>query len=587
MILQRLAGLYERLLHDCEVEPPGLQRKEIPFVVVLDRDGCFVELIDTREADAKGRKQRGRFFTVPQDIGRSGVSPAANLLWDTVEFVFGIPRSIGPISERLRADALARQQRFIERLEQLPEEIRRNAGVAAVLIFLKRGDYNGVTRHAVWQELRAVNGIVTFKLADSPFLVCEHPNLRDALSSIVASGDEQGGRAQCLVTGEEDDIARLHPFVKGVRGARPSGAKVVSFDDAAFRSYGLQQGNNAPVGRRAASAYAAALNWLLSRRPGEPAHSIVLGDATYVFWAERRHSVEDVFAGFLDEPPPAPRSPDGTVVRQVYQSPRTGLRPFLDDDTQFYVLGLAPNNARLSIRYWRHTTVAEIAERVIQHFDDIEIVAPEVAEPASLRRLLRALAVQGKDENVPPLLAGAVLASALGGGAYPRTLLATAVGRARAEQGVTRARAALMKAWLAREARLTGTPAKEVGVSLDPENRNIGYRLGRLFAVLENVQRTALGRGINATIRDRFYGAASATPVAAFPQLMRLKNHHLGSVRRDRGGLAEWYERQIGEVMEALVEVPPFLTLEDQGRFAVGYYHQRQHRETPKETNDA
>ena len=248
------------------------------------------------------------------------------------------------------------------------------------------------------------------------------------------------------------------------------------------------------------------------------------------------------------------------------------------------MLGLAPNNARLAVRLWNVNTVRELAANIRQHFDDLAIVrSPRDPEYLPLWRLLVATAAQGKSENIPPLLAGEMLRAILAGTPYPQTLLVAALQRIRAEQGaVNYVRAALIKAVLVRNARYS--PAKqEVDVSLDPQNLNIGYRLGRLFAVLERAQALASG-DLNATIRDRFYGAASATPVTAFPYLLnKLAPHHLNKLAT---GQKVWLESLIGQILEAVTQFPPHLNLDDQGRFAIGYYHQRQDFFTKKPSDN-
>jgi CRISPR-associated protein Csd1 len=578
MILQRLSALYDRLLEEGAVEPPGWQRKEITFVVVLDRDGRFVDLEDTRGLDAKGRKTRGRPFVVPRALDRSGTAAPANLLWDNSEYVFGLT-SRGKSHEAGRRKALACQQRFIERLEQLPELLASDVGVAAVRAFLKTGDYGAVQAHPYWPELTESSSLVSFRLDGEQCLVCERPSIRTAITDLH-DGDETPVSGQCLITGSVDQISRLHYSIRALRGTQR--AKLVSFDDPAFRSHGLEQSYNAPVARRSAMAYAAALDWLLAYRPGEPRRRIDAGDTSYVFWAERKDPLEDAFADFLEEPPaPPPATPDSAEMREAFASPYKGLRPLLSDGTRFCVFGIAQNNSRLAVRYWREAPVSEVAAHLLTHFDDIAIAGPGENEPLPLRRILRGLAVQGKDENVPPLLGGTIVAAILDGTEYPLAALQAAIGRCRAERSVTRERAALIKACLARRARLTRLPEMEVGMSLDPDNTSPGYRLGRLFAVLEAIQRRAQP-GINATIRDRFYGAASSTPVVAFPHLLDLKNAHLGKLE---GGLAQWFDRQIEEIVAGLpLDLPTSLTLDERGRFAIGYYHQRHHRQAPKET---
>ncbi len=578
MILQALAAYYQRIAQEgkTQVAPEGFQKQDIPFIIILNKHGEFVGLQDTRQGE--GKKKVARAFEVPKAVKKS-INIAANLLWGSPAYALSRPKPDEKKDAQKLLDRAKKQHAcFITRIrETFPEPVT-DEGIAAVVRFLERGDFSLVFSHPLWPEIEKKGGNITFQLEGDTVLVCQREAVIDALTS--AEPDEMGKRQLCLVSGELDQPVRLHTAIKGVWGAQPSGANIVSFNLPAFTSYGKEQGYNAPVGRKAEFAYTTALNTLLAR--GSRQH-IQVGDATTVFWAAQANPIEEWFADLFGRTDKGEAEPDSEPIRALYAAPRTGAPPLDDDLTPFYVLGLAPNAARIAVRFWYAGTIGEVAKHIRQHFDDCAIVhAPWETEHLSLFRLLVSMAVQGKSENIQPNLAGEVMKAILTGTPYPQTLLASAIRRVRAEREITYQRATLIKAMLTREARFYRKNGKEVGMSLDQSNTNSGYLLGRLFAVLERAQESA-NPDINATIRDRFYGAASSTPVAVFPHLLKLKNHHIAKL--ENRGLAINLEKQIGEIMAGLDDFPPHLSLADQGRFAVGYYHQRQHFFSKKDDN--
>ena len=577
MILQALAAYYQRIAQEgkTQVAQEGFQKKEIPFIIVLDKEGHFRGLQDTREGE--GKSKRARLFAVPHEIKRSGKNAwmSANLLWDNEGYVLGY-------SEKDTEKGRKQNQSFISRIKEVFPDPSVDEGVAAVVRFLERGDFSPVFSYSLWPEIEKKGGNISFQLEGDTVLVCQREAVIDAITNVKSEG--KGDRQICLVSGELDEIARLHTAIKGVWGAQPSGANIVAINtlvSPAFGSYGKEQGYNAPVGKKAEFAYTTALNTLLARGSRQ---RIQVGDASTVFWAEQAHQIEEVFADFFGRTDKQGVEPDSEAIKALYAAPQTGAPPLPDDDlTPFYVLGLAPNAARIAVRFWYAGTVGEVAKHMRQYFDDCAIVhGPNQPEYLSLFRLLISTAVQGKSDNIQPNMAGEVMKAILAGMPYPQTLLASATRRVCAEQEVTYPRASLIKAVLARDARFYRRNEKEVGMSLDQSNTNPGYLLGRLFAVLERTQESA-NPGINATIRDRFYGAASSTPVVVFPHLLKLKNHHISKL--ENKGLAINLEKKIGEIMAGLNDFPPHLSLTDQGRFAVGYYHQRQDFFTRKDNN--
>ncbi len=569
MILQALDEYCRRLQRDglIELAAEGFQKQPIPFIVIVNREGRFIGLLDTRTGE--GSRKTARQFMVPKGVKKtSGV--AANLLWDGPAYVFGRPKP-DPKKDPAKMAARAMEQRcsFIDKIRKALTLTEGDEGVDAVLKFLGKGDFQTVFEHPSWPEIEESGANISFQLEGDSCLVCDRPAVISYLTQATQNTNEK--LQTCLVRGNPDEPIRLHTSIKRVYGAQTSGANIVSFNLPPFTSYSKEQGFNAPVGKRAEFAYTTALNHLLGK---ESRQRIQVGDASTVFWAEKKHDIENVFAQLFGEPAKGEPEQDYKQLVATFRSPESGSLPQLDPMTRFFVLGLAPNAARIAIRFWYAGTVAQVAGNIEKHFEDIQIThGPNQPKYPSLFRLLVATAFQGKAENIPPNLAGEAMKAILTGMPYPRTLLGAAIRRCRAEREITYPRVSLIKATLTREARYYRKNLKEVSMSLDTANNNVGYRLGRLFATLEKIQEEA-NPGINTTIRDRFYGSASATPVSAFPHLMKLKNHHLSKL--ENRGRAVNFERLIGEIVDTIIGFPPHLGLPDQGRFAVGYYHQRQ-----------
>lgn len=563
MILQALNDYYWRKMADPDptrrLPAFGFEDKEIPFIIELDKAGLLVGIKDTRAGD--GKKKTAAKYLVPQGVKKtSGV--AANLLWDTAEYVIGLDTKGKP--DRVEQQHAA----FRTRIEALPDDVLGDDGIRAILAFLESDPVAQVSSFPLVQELRESNPLMSFRLIGDTDLISQRPQVTAGLANAAPEGGHAS--ATCLVTGTKVEPERLHSAIKGVWGAQTAGANIVSFNLDAFSSYGKAQGSNAPVGAAAAFAYTTALNHLLGKGSRQ---RIQVGDASTVFWAQKADPLEDIMAAFFgDGDDPDARTEE---IRALYELVHGGRFDGGRGNTAFYVLGLAPNAARIAIRFWHADTLSGIAHRITAWFDDLRIArGPKDAEYPSLFRLLAATAVQGKADNIPPNLGGDVMRSILDGSPFPATWLNAAVQRCRAEQRVIYLRAAAIKACLNRQIRnrKSTTDHKEFSAVLDTTNTNAAYRLGRLFAVLEKIQEEA-SPGINATIRDRYYGAASSTPVAVFTTLLRLKNAHLKKLATGR---VIWFERLLGEVLGAVDDFPKHLPLPDQGRFALGYYHQRQ-----------
>ena len=562
MILHALYDYYERKSKDLDAHmaPAGLEWKEIPFIIEIDAQGNPVQIEDTR--DGEGKKKRARSFLVPQGNKKtSGV--VANLLWDNAEYVLGVETKGKP--ERVAEQ----HQAFIARVKSLPTAAQADTGMQAVLHFLRRTTTKALSQYGLWGEIVETNPNVTFRLRGDIDLVCQRSAV---LESIKRKQDAESADGICLVTGEADEIERLHTAIKGVWGAQTSGANIVSFNLDAFNSFGKTQGRNAPVGKRVAFGYTTALNYLLRR---DSTQRMQVGESSVVFWADKPTELETGVVDIFGDPPKDDPDRNVRAVASLFKAIDHGLLENDEGKAQFFTLGLAPNAARIAIRFWHRATVAEMAVRIRRHFDDLAIDrSPRDPPYLSLFRLLVSVATLGKADNIPPNLGGELMRSILADLPYPQTLLAAAVRRIRAEHEVTYARATLIKACINRATRYINPAVKEeLKMSLDESNTNSGYRLGRLFAVLEKIQEEA-SPGINATIRDRYYGAASSNPVTVFSTLLKLKNHHLSKL--ENRGRAVNFEKRIGEIMDGIGDFPAQLPLSDQGRFAIGYYHQRQ-----------
>lgn len=582
MILQALNDYYRRKCDDSDpaqrLPAFGLEQKEIPFLLEIARDGELVQLVDTRTLN--GKKKVGQIFRVPQGMKKtSGV--VANLLWDTLEYVLGVDTKGKP-------QRVAEQHAFfVARIKALPQNARDDDGIKAVLGFLERLSLTQLEAQPAWAEALEANAVMSFRLHGDVDLVCQRPAVVKAALNMSSDADEPV--AMCLVTGDSAPVQRLHTAIKGVWGAQTSGANVVSFNARAFESYGKteRQGENAPVSQAAAFAYTTALNHLLRK---DSTQRIQVGDASTVFWADRDSEFESAAANIFGEPPKDDPDRGARAVQALFSAMQSGKLGGLDDNNRFHVLGLAPNAARISVRFYHCLPLRDLAARILQHFKDLELArGPNDAQYPSLFRLLAAVAVQNKADNIPPNLGGAIVDAVFAGSdvPYPSLWLNAAVGRCRAEQTVNYLRAAAIKACLNRQIRRASNPdsdrltEKEFLPMLDLSNTNPAYRLGRLFAALEKIQEEA-SPGLNATIRDRYYGAASSTPVAVFTTLLRLKNSHL---KKLSVGRAMWFEKLLGEILSSVTDFQKHLPLPDQGRFALGYYHQRQDFFTKKSDN--
>jgi len=565
-ILASLARLYDRLTAQGKVPAFGCSQQNIGFLISLNADGSPAgEPSDLREGE--GRKRTARAMAVPQPSKRtSGIAP--NFLWDKTAYVLGVTALDG---KRTPQEHRAFADRHREWLAGTTDE-----GLLAFLRFLDFWKPEKFAELGWPEEMKDQN--VVFALESERLAnvrIHDRPAARDLWARLSAESEKN--EAICLVDGDKGSVARLHPAIKGVWGAQSSGASIVSFNLEAFASYEHEQGDNAPISDRVAFAYTTALNHLLER---DSKHRIQIGDASTVFWADASNAAavdaaESMFA-FLFE---IDESAEGAKIGDILAKIRAGLpagdfQPALARGVRFHILGLAPNAARLSIRFYVEDEFGVLAKRYAEHHEHLRIDPPPRDEIPTMWRMLIETAALGKSENVQPNLAGEWMRAILTGAPYPLTLLSSIIMRLRADHDVNALRVAILKSVLIKNFNVKETP-----VSLDRGFKDPGYLLGRLFAVYERIQLAALGTSVNATIKDKFYGAASAQPRKVFHILDAGCANHLSKVGKQSPGHRINLEKSVAEIMDLMEPgkdpYPASLPDRSQALFALGYYHQR------------
>ena len=558
MILQALNSYYHRLKNDDAIDIPlfGFSREKIHFAFIINpNNGELCQILDLRTFE--GKKPSPKELIVPKPAKRSGKGFAPNFLWDNTGYVLGAD-SKGDIdrTNSMFSHFKAFQHKIGDHID--------DSGIKALLMFLDAWHPDQATQIENWKDISGQN--IVFQLDGELEFLHDRPKIKQAWID-YSSEQLSDINMVCLVSGKKSPIARLHPDIKGVKNAQTKGATLVGFNLDAFKSYGKDQSYNAPVSEAITFNYGTALNYLL--RFNSP-QKIQIGDATTVFWTEQPSILEGFLGLIFDFKEDATHIKD---VRDYLDAVKKGRMPRdIENDRHvpFYILGLAPNASRLSVRFWHASTVDDINIKIAQHFNDLSIDKRSNNDPdyPPMWMLLKETAAVKKLDNVSPMLAGAMMRSILTGSAYPQSLLMTVIHRIRADQDISYFRAAMIKACLVRKFRLNNI-LMEVGMSLNKESTNIAYRLGRLFAALEKAQKDAI-QGIKSTIKDRYYGSASATPRAVFPQLLRLTQHHI-----QKAEYGHVIDKKIEEIMQEISEFPAHLSLENQGLFALGYYHQR------------
>lgn len=579
-ILQALHAYYDRL---DDIAAPGWSQEKFGWCIVLSPEGAAIDVENIH--DLTGKKPKPTLRIVPASFPRPGTTPRSFFLWDKTAFSLGVTRAATAsgwqITERQHAAFVALH------LERLAGQS--DPGLVAFRQFIERwrpDRFESLPRFS----LDMLDANVVFRLDGEHAFLHERAAARALVEGDVPgeSGTEPLGI--CLVTGQYGPISRLHRPIKGVEGGQSSGAPLVSCnsnESPAFSSFGKGQGLLSPTGNDAAFKYATVLNRMLQRDSGNRL-SRPIGDATVVFWADASKAeaeAADAFMAVLMEPDAQTITDEQEVARLRTQIEQIAagrlvadLRADIAPGTRFHILGLSPNAARISVRFWLSDTLDTFARRLAEHYQDmrIEPLPRNWGAAPSVRRLLaQTVAAQGEMKNVPPLLAGDMMRAVLSGAAYPQTLLAATLTRLRAgDYAASGWHAAVIRGVLMRDP-IFVSASGEPPMSLQRDYAEPGYQLGRLFAVYELAQRAALGR-VNASIRDKYFGAASATPASVFPLIVRGGQNHLAKVRKEKPGWATLIERELEEIHSHLdPALPRSLSLQKQGAFAIGYYHQR------------
>ncbi len=573
MILQALKEYYEQLAEKGKVSTPGWCQAKVSYAIELYSDGNIKAILDLREEHGEGKRKRWepKALCVPEMVTRSsGVS--ANFLCDNAKYLLGIDAD--PADKRVQDCFLAAKKKHLEILKGVDSIMAQ-----AVCAYFSKWDPQKAKENPVimekWEELTAGGNLVfSMDTQDAQ----DDEAIQRAWEEMEDGESEEKGI--CLVTGEQTSVARIHRTIKGVPGAQSSGAALVSFNAPAFESYGKAQSYNAPVGKYAEYAYTTALNYLLFHRE----YTEQIGDTMVVCWAESAgEEYQDAFWEAID--PPKDNQEDAISVFQSIKN--DGYIDYkdveLDPKQKFYVMGIAPNAARLAIRFFYANSFGNILKNIIAHYDRMELVKPvwETREYLGIEDMLdQTVNQKSRDKKPVSNMSAAVLKAIVSGSRYPASLYTDTIIRIRAEQGnVTWERVAIDKAYLIRN---YGWKEGETYMECREESQEVAYVLGRLFAVLEFIQKRASG-DIKATIRDRYFNAACATPASVFPVLLKLKNSHLKKMERESIGAKIHYEQKVTELMCKFSEFPKRLSLEDQGKFNIGYYHQMQKNYEKKE----
>ncbi len=582
MILQALVKHYENLVEEEKVSKQGWCSAKVSYEIELSKEGEIKNIICLKIEEERGKKTviRPQNLLVPEMVTRSsGVS--ANFLCDNAKYLLGISQEKDEKNKKRAEECfLAARDKHLSLLNHAEGEMAK-----AICLFFQN-----------WKPEKAMKYP---KISENWEDITDGGNLIFGMGTHYAQDDmqikriwdnrkmeiNQEAKGICLVTGEQEEISRIHRGIKGVPGAQSSGAALVSFNAPSFESYGKEQSYNAPVGKYAEFAYTTALNYLLSDRK----YSLQIGDTMVVFWAESgKTDYQDAFLECMEPPIDNQEELKGLFERIQEGKPIIIKGNELNPEQRFFILGLAPNAARLSVRFFYENSFGKILTNISEHYKRMEIIKPKWDENQYLgvqEMLFETVNKKSTDKKPISNMATMTFRAILSGDRYPARLYSDTLIRIRAEQDEKKLswkRMSIIKTYLIHNYKWK---EGENYMGLNEESNDIAYVLGRLFSVLESIQADA-NPGIQATIRDRYFNSACGTPASVFPVLIKLKNSHMKKIGREKEGTKKYYEKLFADIMWKINEqegFPKRLSLEEQGKFALGYYHQIQKKYEKRE----
>jgi CRISPR-associated protein Csd1 len=594
MILQALYDYYQR---KPEIHAPiGYELEEIDFLIVIDKNGKLINLKNQRE------NNKGHQYFIPKAVVRSGKKILPNLLWDNFEYITGLSKD----SKRI-VKAKNYNRAFVNKINSLSDSVKDEA-VEALLKFYNSNFQDQFKKHPNFEECLKQNGWMTFQLEGDYEIIPDKEIIKEYQAEEFLSGKYEEDdiknvkKGACLITGDKKIIKRLHTELR-LPGSDKNVKIVAIQEKQGYDSYNKERGYNAPVSIEAESNYSAALKHLLNSKTNK----IKIADTTILFWAEKKTeeiNPEEMFSFLVSQKPDEDNPDKGIqVIESFINSVFTGQLSS-EKTNHFYVLGLAPNAARISVRFWKAPSVEDFGRNIEKHFEDFEIIHRDYqSKYLSIYEILSSISLETKKRDKPnviffrgkyydviPNLAGEFIEAIIDGSLFPFTLLQQCIIRIRAEASkkdkngkvipnVSHPRAAILKACLNRNFRIQNSTNKEINMSLDKTNNNVGYLLGRLFAIIERAQFVSNGyKEPNAGVRDRFWGSFSSSPISVLPIIEKLYGHHFKKIKNTRkffeANLLEENKKEIVDKLEPF-QIPAHLSLDQQALFSVGYYHQK------------